>query len=217
MEGKRVTSARAAAAVTVPCGRVLVSEKWSGSELAKGLRGKITPIFEAGLGDVDIHLSNTSCILYISQTDLVLGNDYKRKLVRFRNARKLHGIVVVEKTRISDQYFPAVQKFVVLELGMALVPVASQTEASQFIIQFVHEKTKEYDHNPFLHKSCTKHSESTLLSTVQQIPGVGKVKALTLLQHFPSIHHLCNATAEELEEVVGSAVAQQIQMFFHTS
>ncbi|CAM2101048.1 unnamed protein product [Caretta caretta] len=103
--------------------------------IAQGLQGKIKLILEDGLGLVDFHLSNGSCILYISEADLVAGNGFKRRLVRFRNASSLHGIVIVEKTQISDQYFPAVQKFIVLELGMTLLPVANQGEASQLIIQ----------------------------------------------------------------------------------
>lgn len=42
-------------------------------------------VFEEQLGVVDLHLSNKSCILYVSESDLVAGNDYKRKIVRFRN------------------------------------------------------------------------------------------------------------------------------------
>uniref|UniRef100_A0A8C4TR94 FA core complex associated protein 24 n=1 Tax=Erpetoichthys calabaricus TaxID=27687 RepID=A0A8C4TR94_ERPCA len=95
------------------------------------------PIFEDGLDSLDFHLPNQTCVLYISETDVVIGNNYKRKLVRFRNATKLYGIVLTEKTRLSDQYFPFVQKFVVLELGMPLFPIANQAEASGFLIQWV--------------------------------------------------------------------------------
>lgn len=49
----------------------------------------------------------------------------------------LQGIVVVEKTQMSEQYFPAMQKFTVLDLGMVLLPVASQTEASCLLVQLV--------------------------------------------------------------------------------
>lgn len=38
---------------------------------------------------------------------------------------------------MSEQYFPAIQKFTVLDLGMVLLPVANQTEASCLIIQLV--------------------------------------------------------------------------------
>lgn len=54
-----------------------------------------------------------------------------------------------------------------------------------------------------------------VLALVQQIPGVGKVKALVLLRHFSSIQQLCNASPAELEPIVGQAGAQQIHSFFH--
>lgn len=206
------TPVRAGAAA--PYGQVLVNEKWRGSAIAQGFQGKIKPIFEDGLGLVDFHLSNQTCVLYISETDMVVGNSYKRKLVRFRKATSLRGIVLVEKTRISEQYFQSVQKFVVLELGMTLLPVASQTEASQLLIQLVHEESKEHGHNPFRRKSRSNLAEPTVLAMVQQIPGVGKVKTLALLQQFPSIHQLSNATTEELEVVVGRTIALQIRTFF---
>nr|XP_006114985.1 Fanconi anemia core complex-associated protein 24 isoform X3 [Pelodiscus sinensis] len=128
-------------------------------------------------------------------------------------ASSLHGIVLVEKTQISDQYFPAVQKFIVLELGMTLLPVANQEEASQLIIQLVHEQSKDQTSNPFLRKKCSQLLEPSILRTVQQIPGVGKTKALLLLQQFVSIHQLCNASVQDLELVVGQAIAQQIHAF----
>lgn len=45
--------------------------------------------------------------------------------------------MIVEKTPITEQYFSAVQKLVVLQLGMVLLPVANQGEASQLITQLV--------------------------------------------------------------------------------
>ncbi|NXC45768.1 FAP24 protein, partial [Penelope pileata] len=207
----------AAGSVVVPYGQVVGNEKWRGSEVARGLQGKIKLTFEDGLGLVDFHLPNRTRILYVSEADLVAGDEFKRRLVRFRNASSLGGIVIVERTPISDQYFSAVQKLVVLELGMALLPVANQREASQLIAQLVschvREQSKDPSSNPFLRKQCSQLAEASVFRTVQQIPGVGKTKALLLLQQFGSIHQLCNASVRELEVVVGQAVAQQIHAF----
>ncbi|KAM9191982.1 Fanconi anemia core complex-associated protein 24 isoform 1-T1 [Dugong dugon] len=203
--------------IHVPFGYVVASEKWRGSQLAQGMQGKIKLIFEDRLTPVDFYLSNRSCILYITEADLVAGNGYRKRLVRVRNSSNLQGIVLVEKTQMIEQYFPAVQKFTVLELGMVLLPVASQMEASCLIIQLVQEQTKEPSKNPFVRKKCALLSEPSLLRTVQQIPGVGKVKAPLLLQKFPSIQQLSNASVQELEQVVGRAVAQQIHAFFTES
>ncbi|NXT93332.1 FAP24 protein, partial [Anhinga rufa] len=206
-----------AGSIVVPFGHVIGNEKWRGSEIAQRLQGKIRLIFEDGLGLVDFHLSNRTCILYISEADLVAGDEFKRRLVQFRNASSLRGIVIVERTQISDQYFLAVQNLVVLELGMVLLPVANQGEASQLITQlvssYVREQSKDHNSNPFIRKQCSQLAEPSVFRTVQQIPGVGKTKALLLLQHFGSIHRLCNASVEELELVVGQTVAQQVYRF----
>ncbi|XP_033621615.1 Fanconi anemia core complex-associated protein 24 isoform X7 [Fukomys damarensis] len=152
--------------VHVPFGHIVANEKWRGSQLAREIQGKIKLVFEDGLTVVDFYLSSRSCILYITEADLVAGNGYRKRLVRVRN---------------------------------------------------VQEQTKEPSKNPFLRKKRAVLSEPFLLRTVQQIPGVGKVKALLLLQKFPSIQQLSNASIQELQQVVGQAVAQQIHIFFTQS
>ncbi|NXE69080.1 FAP24 protein, partial [Calcarius ornatus] len=206
-----------AGSVVVPLGHVIGNEKWRGSELAQRLQGKVRLIFEDGLGLVDFHLPNRTCILLISEADLVAGDEFKRRLVKFRNASSLRGIVIVEKTPISDQYYPGVQKLVVLELGMVLLPVANQGEASQLIIQLVsfcvREQSRERGSNPFVGRQRARPAEPAVLQALQRIPGVGRTKALLLLQRFGSIHRLCNADSQELEQAVGQTAAQQIYTF----
>uniref|UniRef100_A0A8C3Y389 FA core complex associated protein 24 n=2 Tax=Catharus ustulatus TaxID=91951 RepID=A0A8C3Y389_CATUS len=202
-----------AGSIVVPYGHVIANEKWRGSEVAQRLQGKVRLIFEDGLGLVDFHLSNRTCILLISEADLVAGDEFKRRLVKFRNASSLRGIVIVEKTQISGQYYSGVQKLVVLELGMVLLPVANQGEASQLIIQLVREQSRDRGSNPFVRKQRSQLAEPAVLQAVQHIPGVGKTKALLLLQRFGSIHRLCNTPIHELEQVVGQTVAQQIYTF----
>ncbi|XP_043084091.1 Fanconi anemia core complex-associated protein 24 isoform X2 [Puntigrus tetrazona] len=121
-----------------PYGQMISHEKWRGSSLLQSIRGSVTTIFEEELGVVDFCLSNKTCILYVSESDLVAGNGYRRKIVQFRNANSgLQGIVIVEKTHLSEQYFSGLQKFVVLELGLTLLPVSSAAEAAQLIAQLV--------------------------------------------------------------------------------
>ncbi|XP_019712486.1 Fanconi anemia core complex-associated protein 24 isoform X2 [Hippocampus comes] len=208
MESKKAT-------LTVPAyGHVIASEKWRNSSLIQSLKG-VKILFESDLGVADFLLPNKNCILYLSECDVIAGAAYKRKLVRYRNAcSSFQELVVVEKTRLVEQYFWAVQKFVVLELGLTLLPVGGQTEASQLLLQMVHTAGKE---NPFRRKSSSGLLDPLVLATVQQVPGVGQVKALALLELFSSIHQLCNATVAELEVVVGQTAAQNIHTFFHKS
>ncbi|XP_030281552.1 Fanconi anemia core complex-associated protein 24-like [Sparus aurata] len=115
-------------------------------------------------------------------------------------------LVLVENTKLSEQYFSAVQKFVVFDLGLTLLPVSGQTEASQLITQIVSNKGRE---NPFRRRNSIQLLDPLVLALVQQVPGVGRVKALSLLQHFSSIQQLCNAAPTELEPIVDQAAAQQ--------
>nr|XP_054496798.1 Fanconi anemia core complex-associated protein 24 [Agelaius phoeniceus] len=205
-----------AGSIVVPLGHVIGNEKWRGSELAQRLQGKVRLIFEDALGLVDFHLPNRTCILLISEADMVAGDEFKRRLVKFRNASSLRGIVIVEKTPISDQYFLGVQKLVVLELGMVLLPVANQGEASQLIIQLVREQSRDRGSKPFAGRQRARPAEPAVLQALQRIPGVGRTKALLLLQRFGSIHRLCNAGTPQLEPAVGPTAAQQIYAFLHS-
>ncbi|XP_053843158.1 Fanconi anemia core complex-associated protein 24 isoform X2 [Vidua macroura] len=152
-----------AGSIVVPYGHVIGNEKWRGSELAQRLQGKVRVIFEDALGLVDFHLSNRTCILLISEADLVAGDEFKRRLVRFRNASSLRGIVIVEKTPISGQYYLGVQKLVVLELGMVLLPVANQGEASQLIIQLIKLCKLPWTEVCILHLSGTNKNQASCL------------------------------------------------------
>ncbi|XP_040018212.2 Fanconi anemia core complex-associated protein 24 isoform X2 [Gasterosteus aculeatus] len=198
-----------------PYGHVFATEKWRNSPLVQSLKGGgVRILFEDELGLADFHLPNKSCVLYVSECDVVAGNSYKRKLVRYRNTSS-HGfqeLVLVEKTRLSEQYFGAMQKLVVFDLGLTLLPVGGQAEASQLIAQIVHGVGRE---NPFRRRTSSRLLDPLVLALVQHVPGVGRVKALALLERFSSIQQLCNAAPAQLEPIVGQAAAQQIHGFFH--
>lgn len=83
-----------------------------------------------------------------------------------------------------------------------------------FVLFQVRKQAKDQASTLFLHKKAPQLLEPFVFQTVQQIPGVGKTKALLLLEHFGSLHQLCNASVQELELVVGHMLAQQIHMFF---
>lgn len=49
------------------------------------LEGSVKTIFEEELGVVDLCLSNKTCVLYVTESDLVAGSSHRRKIARFRN------------------------------------------------------------------------------------------------------------------------------------
>lgn len=52
--------------------------------------GGVKILFENELGMADFHLPSKSCILYVSECDIIAGSGYKRKLVRYRNVSLMH-------------------------------------------------------------------------------------------------------------------------------
>lgn len=54
-----------------------------------------------------------------------------------QKANSVRGLVFVEKTVTTLQYFFDVQKFCVSDLGLFVVPVANQNEAAGFLVQMV--------------------------------------------------------------------------------
>ncbi|XP_068171492.1 Fanconi anemia core complex-associated protein 24 [Antennarius striatus] len=198
-----------------PFGHIITSDKWRQSLLIQTLKGCVKIIFENELGVADFLLPNKCRILYVSECDIIAGKGYKRKLVCFRNSSSsFQDLVLVESTRLSEQYFSTVQKFVVFDLGLTLLPVSGQTEASQLISHIVHGEGRD---DLFRIKSSFQCLDPLVLALVQQVPGIGRVKALALLQHFSSIQKLCNSAPAELEPIVGQAAAQQIHNFLHKS
>ncbi|XP_008401116.1 Fanconi anemia core complex-associated protein 24 isoform X2 [Poecilia reticulata] len=123
----------------LPYGHILCHEKWRTSSLLQALKdGGVKILFEKELGVADFHLPSKTRLLYVSECDIIAGNGYKRKLVRYRNASSsFQELVLVERTRLSEQYFSALQRFVVFDLGLSLLPVSGQTEASQLITQII--------------------------------------------------------------------------------
>ncbi|XP_078689060.1 Fanconi anemia core complex-associated protein 24-like isoform X1 [Branchiostoma floridae x Branchiostoma belcheri] len=200
------------AGAKVPPGHIIVSEKWRGSAVVKGLQGKVQLVVEDGLGVVDFHTGDRTAVVYVTEVDLVEGNAFKKKIVKLRRVEYIRGVILVDRTAMTDQYFPAVQRFVVLELGMKLVPVCSQSEAAQVLIAMVNEDSR-HTGNPFLRKKKAPPVETAIYRVLQCFPRLGGVKAKQLLAKFKSLHGICQASEQELAGVVGRAGAAQIRDF----
>ena len=67
---------------------------------------------------------------------------FKFTLLLLFSSSSFQELVLVENTGLSEQNFSAVQKFVVFDLGLTLLPVSGQTEASQLITQIVSNQDK---------------------------------------------------------------------------
>lgn len=142
-------------------------------------------------------------------------------------------LVLVENSRLCQQDFPSVQKFVTFDLGLTLLPVGGQREAAQLISQSVSQPRPRCPppaspdllsdalqvdgrENPFSRRPSLRLLDPLVLGAVQQVPGLGRVKAVALLQRWGSIQQLCNAAPAQLEPTVGQAAALQLHRFFHS-
>ncbi|CAN0370939.1 Fanconi anemia core complex-associated protein 24 isoform X1 [Lampetra fluviatilis] len=200
---------------SAPPGHVLISEKWRGTQVAQALSGKVRLVFEEAMGLTDFQLSDRTCLLFITESDQVTGSDYKRRLVRFRKKSAANSLVLVELTPLSEQYFADVQAFVVLDLGMAIVPVSGQAEAALVVAHLVAEEGKSPGTNPFSpSRGAPGSGDAAVLDCVTHIPGIGRVKALALLERFPSLHALSTASDEQLAVAVGRGAAASVRAFF---
>lgn len=61
---------------------------------APAVGGGVKILFESELGAADFHLPNRSCIVYVSECDIIAGNAFKRKLVRHRNVSRVEETIV---------------------------------------------------------------------------------------------------------------------------
>ncbi|XP_031552430.1 Fanconi anemia core complex-associated protein 24-like [Actinia tenebrosa] len=200
----------------IPHGHVLVNEKWHGSDIVRAIQEQhVKVLYDDSMGMADFYASNDIAIVYLTEADLIGGLDYKAKILKIsKTAPKV--LVISERTPLSEQYFTGLQKFVVIERSLVLLPMTSNVEAAKIIAQMVKLEYKPQD-NPYRIKLKPQPVDKALLNTVQAIPGLGEKKALELLKKFKSIEDLSKAKIEEMSPIIGKSSALHVGNFFHQS
>nr|XP_058944247.1 Fanconi anemia core complex-associated protein 24-like [Pocillopora verrucosa] len=194
-------------------GHILVNERFHESDVVKTLQENHVNIqMDDCMGVVDFNPSSDVGVVYLSEADLVGGYNYKEKLLKFGKA-SFRKVIIAEKTSLSSQYFYELQKFIVMERGLVLLPVASPVEAGRILAQMVLLESKPQS-NPYRIKMKPQATDQAVLTTLQNVPGVGQKKAVALLSKFNSIEQICKASVASLATVVGNANALQIKDFF---
>lgn len=70
--------------------------------------------------------------------------------------------------------------------------------------------------NPFrVRRKQSNIPDQLVLSTMEQVPGLGGVRAAALLEKFGSIQDVAAAEEKALAEVVGAGIARSVHNFFH--
>ncbi|KAK3733999.1 hypothetical protein QZH41_009842, partial [Actinostola sp. cb2023] len=169
-------------------------------------------LFDDTLGQADFLSSSEVAMVYVTEADLISGADYRTKVLKVsKGYQRL--LVMAEKTPISDQYFPGLQKFVVMERSLALIPLTSTTEAAKSIAQMVKLESKPQN-NPYRIKRKPQSADTALLMTIQAIPGLGEKKAMDLLKEYKSVEGISKANVEKMSSIIGKSCAQQVKTFF---
>lgn len=194
-------------------GHILVNDRFHGSEIVKTLQeSHVNVQIDDCMGVIDFHPSSDVGVLYLTEADLVGGYNYKGKLLKFSKAT-FRRVILAEKTSLSSQYFYDLQKFVVIERGLVLLPVASPVEAGKILAQMVLLESKPQS-NSYRIKMKPQPTDKAVLTTLQTVPGLGQKKAMALLSKFNSIEQISKASVASLATVVGNANAQQLKDFF---
>ncbi|XP_074618306.1 Fanconi anemia core complex-associated protein 24-like [Acropora palmata] len=194
-------------------GHILVNERFHGSAVVKALQeSHVTVQMDDNMGVLDFHPSSDVGVVYLTEADLLEGDTYKSKLNKLTKA-SFRKVVSAEKTPLSSQYFLSLQKFVVIERGLVLLPVANSDEVGKILAQMVFLESKPQN-NPYRIKMKPTPIDKTLLTTLQAVPGLGQKKALSLLTQYGSIEEISKASTASLSTVVGKANAQQVKDFF---
>lgn len=195
-------------------GHILVNERFHGSPIVKALQeSHVTIQMDDHMGILDFHPSTDVGVIYLTEADLVDVDTYKAKLYQLAKA-SFKQVVLAEKTSLSSQYFLNLQKFVVIERGLVLLPVANFDEAGKILAQMVFLESKPQN-NPYRIKMKPTPIDQALMTTLQTVPGLGQKKALALLTQYGSIEQISKASIASLATVIGKANAQQVKDFFH--
>jgi len=172
----------------------------------------------------DLEVAGLS-VLILTEPEFAGGNSlFKRRLAKFYSVKKgVDSVVVcVRSPQTQPRDFFAVQTFAVIELGLALIPIADNLERHlpQLLLQLLNVQDKKKK-NPFKlglkAKAAAKGPLGEALGTLQSVPGLGENKAKALLEKFGSLQAVGEADATSLTPVVGHASANSIVRFFRVT
>lgn len=201
--------------LSLPPGHVMVNPRWTGTELLKILKTKLTVLFiEASDCIVDFYPSDQAAVVYLTESDILSLSDAKRRIAKLRKARGVAHRVFYEKTSMTQQYFLELQKMIVVDCRMDIFPVANHNEAGEYILKMV-QQDQTPSKNPFRVKPHNRKtlSDPAILQTVMLFPKIGESRAKLLLDKFKSIRGIMDASVQELSTVIGLAAAKSLKQF----
>ena len=199
--------------VVVPTGHIVANLKWQNTEIISHINKKVKVIFMSDIKNIDFFPSTTVAAIYIPESDLVIDNSvYKQRIYSFyRSHAPQNKIVLVEINNLTSHLFIGIQKLVVLDYKLKLICFSNLEEVASALQQFVSISMMKSNifSNVIVHNRC--FVDSNVLNLVNGFKGVGKSKALLLLQKYKTVKNILDAPLLELEKIVSSQSAKFIK------
>ncbi|KAF0313806.1 Fanconi anemia core complex-associated protein 24 [Amphibalanus amphitrite] len=200
----------------VPPGRVLVSLRWQGSELAAVLRaGTLRPLFSDRLGVADFLPASDTAVLLLTERDLMSPQLCRRRLVTLAQASMPHKVAVLERTPVTAAPWSELQLEAALELRLAALPVGSLAELPQLLAELAAAAERGAPQPLAGRPADEPPAARRVAAALTAVPGLGAKKADALLAQFGSLAALSAAAAEQLAPLLGPALAQTVHQFFN--
>ncbi|XP_065175176.1 Fanconi anemia core complex-associated protein 24-like [Sycon ciliatum] len=198
-----------------PPGHLLADEKWRGHEILSSLRGQVSVILDASLSPVDFYPSGGAAVLYLTEADLVDCEKCEQKFTRLQKMG-LNGVVLAERTSLSATYFDQLQQQAVLNCSLNVVPVSCPDDAGRILATMVRKAASHSKVNPLEESTNDKVAwDDALLKGLCTVPGLGRVKAKSLLVKFRNYSALCKASKQDFTPLVGQKLASAVYNFLH--
>ncbi|XP_065827804.1 Fanconi anemia core complex-associated protein 24-like [Oscarella lobularis] len=199
-----------------PKGYIAVNERLRTSGITKILReNRVEVNIQDSMGSTDFYISNNIAVAWLNEADVVNRGASQGRLQKLAKKLATHrGIVIAERTQLTDQYYPALQKFATLDCNLVLLPVGSIEEAGHLLAEIVRQESQP-NVNPYRQKRKKLSPDPSVMDSVKLLPGVGAVKAKALLEKFKNVRGICCASVDDLSRVVGASSAQQIRTAFN--
>lgn len=198
----------------VPSGHAMVHVRWRGYDFMKYVQNKISVLyFDNNESVTDFHPSSQVVILYLTESDLCAGvARCRRRVAKLRRSSGFSGHhVFFDKTTMTEHLFNDFQKFIVIECGSTVFPLASQQEAGDILVKMVRQETRT-PKNPFKSRAVALPTQDSLIiSCIKSFPNVGETKAKHLLNKFQSIRAITEASVSELAAVIGLSAAKNLK------
>lgn len=120
----------------------------------------------------------------------------------------------LKKLHIEDQIFLigiAEKLENIYKMGDSLPLFLDKKSEAQKFIQRIRDEVHRFG----ITHHRKKRSKTSLSSQLNEIPGIGEVLSIKLLQHFKSVQRISQASESEIAEIIGKAKAQKVYSFFN--